>query len=123
MNNFDLKPCPFCLNQAELVNNSNLCVQWHVECTNPSCKARTKRFMTTDQAIGAWNNRLKVDRKETEFILTDKDYDDEEFTCRNCGQIFLFDKDFVPDYKFCPYCGCKITKYINPEKENDDEEE
>ena len=79
--------------------------------------------MTPDQATGAWNQRLGTDRKETEFILTDHDYDDQEFTCRNCGQIFLFDEGYVPDYKFCPYCGCEITKYINPEEENDDEEE
>ena len=119
-----LKPCPFCSGQAQFIFISKkIPAPWFVECTNEWCKAKTKGYKNTTEAQEAWNLRLETDLKETEFILTDHDYDDQEFTCKNCRQIFLFDKDFIPDYKFCPLCGCKITKYINPEEEDNDEKE
>lgn len=51
----ELKPCPFCGGEAELVE-----VKWEewfwVYCKR--CSAETDAFASKEKAIGAWNRRI-----------------------------------------------------------------
>ena len=49
----ELKPCPFCGGEAEIVGYT---IFW---ATCKECTAETKDFDTKEEAIEAWNRRVK----------------------------------------------------------------
>ena len=52
--NEKLKPCPFCGNEAEMLNYSEN--EWLVHC--PSCSGMVERWREPDvEAIDQWNRR------------------------------------------------------------------
>ena len=63
--NEKLKPCPFCGGEAHLINNNDYMTAhkpndiYYVMCLN--CRAKTNFFYTDDEqeAINAWNTRVK----------------------------------------------------------------
>lgn len=67
----ELKPCPFCGGDAELlsINNNGQGLSplfWYVVCTN-MC-ARTFRHISDHDAIEAWNRRVSDDERRSEAI-------------------------------------------------------
>lgn len=51
--NFELKPCPFCGGEAQLIGHS----PYSITCRK--CRATTVICNTPDDAIKAWNNRVQ----------------------------------------------------------------
>lgn len=60
-----LKPCAHCGGKATLYKTISHPIASHIECTNPSCGVRTKRFdistahSSDEKAIAAWNRRVE----------------------------------------------------------------
>lgn len=61
----ELKPCPFCGGEAELVPTRETTVrEWFVTCGNLECNVLaclTNRYYTEAEAIAAWNTRAPVE--------------------------------------------------------------
>ena len=58
----ELKPCPFCGNNALLVENKkHKAFPYHVRCKSIKCGNKTARWNTEDGAIAAWNRRVDKD--------------------------------------------------------------
>jgi Lar family restriction alleviation protein len=58
----ELKPCPFCGGEAELVDIQAFAwcdTYYFVCCTNPDCEERTPRCECKSDAILAWNRRAE----------------------------------------------------------------
>lgn len=56
-NEKELKPCPFCGNNARLLSGTEC---YEVICSNPDCAAIIARsFPSREEAITAWNRRAK----------------------------------------------------------------
>lgn len=53
-NSYNLKPCPFCGEQAELIETLN---GWAVVCDN--CGAGQYAYDTKEEAADAWNRRAE----------------------------------------------------------------
>ena len=51
-----LEPCPFCGNDAYIVNNRD---ESHAECSNPECGARTKGDWNLYVVMDRWNKRIR----------------------------------------------------------------
>lgn len=81
----ELKPCPFCGEEANLSKNS--CGSWDIGCTNGKCDmcARSFGFDTKETAIKAWNTR--AERTCHPFVSPDGAgwY---AIGCSNCGHGF-----------------------------------
>lgn len=62
--NVELKPCPFCEHEAEMLNYSEN--EWLVHC--PACDGMVERWRKTDkEAIEQWNTRKPMDRIVTQL--------------------------------------------------------
>lgn len=55
----ELKPCPFCGREAELITRKQcLADAYSVRCTNKGCRGHTQRLVRVKhKAIEAWNRR------------------------------------------------------------------
>lgn len=60
----ELKPCPFCGGEAELIRRElpdrPLAIRWYVTCIDSLCeiKAETNMHRESELAIAAWNTRV-----------------------------------------------------------------
>ena len=57
----ELKPCPFCGGEADLINNDYVYEKWFAGCHNGKCPVQPETYIhgTKDEAINAWNRRAK----------------------------------------------------------------
>ena len=57
MSNIELKPCPFCRGEAEIIQNpkKSTTVYNYIKCK--ICGSMTHSFFTTGAAVKAWNRR------------------------------------------------------------------
>jgi len=58
----ELKPCPFCGSEAELIVGRHTPTgnEYTPRCTNKSCPGRvTKKWLDRQQAVDAWNRRAE----------------------------------------------------------------
>ena len=65
-NNNELKPCPFCGGEADIIEDS-FC--YGVECFN--CKANSTYFSNAKDAIAAWNRRNYSEKQDSSKELMD----------------------------------------------------
>ena len=58
--------------------------------------------------------------EECNFIRKD-DYDYIIYECSNCKEEWYFEDGMTEDnsYNYCPKCGAKIAKVIEPEEEDE----
>ena len=84
----ELKPCPFCGGKAELKND----LQDRVVCTD--CRANGPYFLTSNDAIEAWNTRAERTCKNRGSYKG----------CSECGW-YLNDND-----RYCGGCGAKVVE-------------
>lgn len=57
----EIKPCPFCGNQASLISRYDIHddeVYFCVECERTTCGARTAMWICKEKAIKKWNDRI-----------------------------------------------------------------
>lgn len=108
---YELKPCPFCGGEAEVVTHPFVPQfdVFGVECTR--CGSGTSQnYATKIGAIGAWNKRLN---ESAQKVIFESDgyadgnpvYDLAE--CPKCGFPFEDgDQDWESNY--CPQCGQRL---------------
>lgn len=86
-----LMPCPFCGKTSAYVDESHTVgvdgglitdTHWHVTCAY--CEVETRSFNSRDDAVHAWNTRVKEVNK-TEYIYASSG----EPLANSSGQIFL----------------------------------
>lgn len=60
----NLRPCPFCGNQASLItryDKEDNDIYYGVECERKTCGARTGMWLYAKSAVEHWNRRVKND--------------------------------------------------------------
>ena len=64
----ELKPCPFCGSEAELITRQQcLADAYSVRCKSRVCRGRTHKLVRTKwQAIKEWNRRADSEQREEE---------------------------------------------------------
>ena len=106
----ELKPCPFCGGEAEIVGDDYM--EWIAECVE--CCASSMTYATEAEAVEAWNTRTPeqaiaatLGGGECEVIshYYYDDYDLHEFEL-SCGHSYTMHDDMP--YPFCPICGKKV---------------
>lgn len=58
----ELKPCPFCGGEAQMVITEHTPKgnDYTPRCSNPACAGRiTKKWINYDKAVEAWNRRVE----------------------------------------------------------------
>lgn len=55
MDNYELKPCPFCGGEVELMNSIDLPLEWTVSCKK--CRCKTRYYYSPEKAVEDWNLR------------------------------------------------------------------
>lgn len=104
----ELKPCPFCGEEAEIHEPTQLEVEWFVTCIyctkcgmqkcTPDGKDHTPEE-ATEAAIEAWNTRAE----RTCHVKTLPLSEFTEFECSKCcGTIRQLSN-------YCPHCGAKVV--------------
>lgn len=100
----ELKPCPFCGGKAELKND----LQDRVVCTD--CRANGPYFLTSNDAIEAWNTRAErtctMTKLEPPLLL------EGWWSCSECGPVFPPCNDEIAVWVLqqCPHCGAKVVE-------------
>lgn len=106
MANSELKPCPFCGGEAEIVSNR------FVKCKD--CRSRTwTLFPTLDESIKAWNTR--AERTCNPYVKAFKigeNFVEYQAIC-DCGYPVGVDgtpnlEDFEHIENYCGGCGAKV---------------
>lgn len=68
MSENELKPCPKCGCEAELISSQTFAwcnVYWYVRCTNEDCDEETMlKYDTKREAIEAWNRRADNEQRD-----------------------------------------------------------
>ena len=104
----DLKPCPFCGGEANVIDHHNDDGSVSVGCNNDTCLGFSGLgwlYKTEAGAIAAWNSRAERTCKMEysggvhEFLSLDT------WTCSECG-CEMYD---VAEPRYCPNCGCKVV--------------
>ena len=81
----ELKSCPFCGGEAELIEPDGSWACYHVHCNNECCigwKTIDSSFLIAEKAIKAWNNRAE---RTCENITEKKKAN--QFECSKCHCI------------------------------------
>ncbi len=98
-----LKPCPFCGDDASLVDLD--CSEAQISCS--SCGARTRRAYkpTSYKIVDNWNNRS----------LNNAVYDDLKACpfCGNIGKIVNYNDTFIVQ---CSHCSCGTDFFPTPDE-------
>lgn len=103
----ELRPCPFCGGEAEIVRNSS--GSYFARCTNRQCAAKTRLYHENENgARQAWNRRARrtcsVESSHVEQEMGSYAYLEVELSC---GHALTWDDGTPPDY--CPYCGARVV--------------
>lgn len=142
MINNELKSCPFCGGNAEIVSFNVFCDKaYYCKCTN--CEAEIKAPSFSEQeAIESWNKRIANsipydERPQGEWIevkphqsdLEDGiDYREECSICHEPNRHYGFDEyhdiRFATYYKtnYCPNCGAKMFHVEHTTKKEEEHE-
>ena len=87
-----LKTCPFCGSEAEIVRNGS--GGYFVRCTNKQCAAKTRLYHENEAGARiAWNKRSRSAEKTCHAIFGE---------CSECKWPL---SDFA---RYCPHCGSRI---------------
>lgn len=100
-----IKKCPFCGENATIrkkCTNHFIGEKYFVCCTK--CKGKTRYYNTENEAIKAWNCRIKPKTEVIEHIMTVTDIDRNkyvrsEYLCGACK------KKVLGGDEYCSHCG------------------
>lgn len=106
----ELKPCPFCGGEAELVYSEPghedriWCI---VRCKDWNCPGEhlNEWYATDDDAIGKWNTRYERTCDIEDWF----DHGDDVTFDLSCGHSCFLDRDDLP-LVYCYKCGAKVMK-------------
>lgn len=98
----ELRPCPFCGAEAELVRNSS--GNYFVRCTNKQCAAKTRLYHENENgACLAWNRRAE---RTCNVVRTGEPSPTgvpRERRCSECGGML------TRFGAYCPGCGARVV--------------
>ena len=101
----DLKPCPFCGEEARLTYSTDNHRKPYVTCDTPKCPGCNTyqwHYHTEAEAIEAWNRRAERTAMVWKPAKGRPVY--ESGIC-SCGSVLtVLQRDFV----YCPHCGSKL---------------
>lgn len=115
----ELKPCPFCGGEAEVLGETKWSRGAFVGCLK--CRATIDRQATEAEAIEAWNTRTHPESEvmlmgDRVFINGHGHYAKER-TCRSTGGsdfFFCSECDYLIEidelWSYCPNCGAKVVR-------------
>lgn len=110
----ELKPCPFCGVEAEVVWLDSVYIHGFVaRCANAECiiVAETDIYPTEAEAVEAWNTRAERTCRIEKI--------GDEWHCSCCGEMVGCDDPWcelfingnaVELWNHCPNCGAKVTE-------------
>lgn len=103
----ELKRCPFCGAEAELVRNSG--GNYFVRCTDRQCAARTRLYHENESGARlAWSRRTERTCR-IDMPVIDWETGETDCRCSACG--FSADpQDWAETYNYCPNCGAKVVE-------------
>jgi len=97
----ELKPCPFCGGEAEVLTAESMNGGYLFGVMCNDCRSRGDVYDTEAEAIAAWNIRAERTCRSIDQVDSG-----EFFICSNCnfgaGRI-----EFIQNY--CPNCGAKVV--------------
>ena len=94
----DLKPCPFCGGEAEIVEvMDNPPETIAIQCKSGCGVSAHHKWMDESVLIKRWNTRAE----RTTRLIWNKH--DDCFECESCG------KGMKPEWAYCPRCGAKVA--------------
>ena len=103
----DLKPCPFCGGEANVIDHYNDDGSVSVGCDNDTCLGFSGLgwlYKTEAEAIAAWNTRAE---RTCRADYRGGGYGIGGWYCSECGG-YMHD-DMQQDMAYCPNCGCKVV--------------
>lgn len=110
----ELKPCPFCGGEANLVEDPHNWV-WSIGCSNDKClgfSGLSWTYTSEREAAEAWNTRAeRTCRAITHDNLNESEgMGDAWEVCSECGALLavITDNQTTPNY--CPNCGAKVVE-------------
>lgn len=104
MSSFDLKPCPFCGGEAQVIGKQyegKFCVG----CSDDTCMGFSGLgwlYDSEDGAAAAWNRRAE---RTCRVVPTGDEYGTSR--CTECGQTASADM-WGSLLRYCPNCGAKV---------------
>ena len=110
--NIELKPCPFCGGEANLVEDPHNWV-WSIGCSNDKCLGFSGlgwTYTSEREAAEAWNTRA-----ERTCYNDSLKRGEGVFVCSECGAYLDIadmneeDMDVFYEPFFCPNCGAKVV--------------
>ena len=110
----ELKPCPFCGGEAELITLRDglgqICECWVAHTCANGMSVETNSYDTEAEAISAWNTRAeRTCRVIACYDTSDVDGSNsnaEWYFALTCGCELYWDEEEPPNY--CPNCGAKV---------------
>lgn len=112
----ELKPCPFCKSEAELLTFWDF---YKFSCKNADCTAHVADapyvqhaegvwYGTIDEARAAWNTRaVETCSVVASYSPSDINEEAEWYFAFSCGCELYWDEPEPPS--FCPDCGAKVV--------------
>lgn len=107
MKNSELKPCPFCGGEAEIVQDDIFWMQKRIRCKDENCFAGYGvTFHDFDVLLTAWNQRAERTCENMEEYKGCSN-----FKCSECGYTNYWSLE-VPasDINYCPNCGARVVE-------------
>ena len=93
----ELKPCPFCGGEADVIDYDDECWVAH-QCANGT-SVEINSYDTEAEAIAAWNSRA-------ERTCRDTGENEWHFVCSACG----YEQNGYECWNYCPNCGARVVE-------------
>lgn len=110
----ELKPCPFCGGEANLVEDPHNWV-WSIGCSNDKCLGFSGlgwTYTSEREAAEAWNTRAERTCRAIphDNLNESEGMGDAWEVCSECGALLavITDNQTTPNY--CPNCGAKVVE-------------